>query len=99
MERIDEPIPTLGDVKRISSALPDRYALVPWIAALGGLRKGEILGLAPRNVSIQQGTLGVERALQVITGTGPVFVAPETSSSVRTVPSYDYMISDTWPER
>jgi integrase len=58
---------------------------VPWIAALGGLRKGEILGLARRHVDMERRTITVERALQEQTGAGAVFVAPKTHTSARTV--------------
>lgn len=81
----ERPIPTLAEVRLIADALPARHALIPWIAALGGLRKGEILGLARRHVSVELRTIRVERALQEITCTGAAFVSPKTTTSQRTV--------------
>jgi integrase len=81
----ERPIPTIDDLRRVSAALPERYAVVPWIAALGGLRKGEIFGLARRHIDIDRRTITVERALQEQNGVGAVFVAPKTHTSARTV--------------
>lgn len=78
-------IPTVLDVERLSAALPDRLRLVPWMAAAAGLRRGEIFGLARRHISLESGTLRVERALQEINGVGAEFVAPKTVSGIRTV--------------
>lgn len=81
----ERPIPTVEQVKEIAQAMPDRFAAAVWIAALGGLRKGEILGLARRHVDIERGTIVVERALQEVTGEGAVLVEPKTPSSNRIV--------------
>ncbi len=78
-------IPTVADVERLSAALPGRLRLVPWMAAAGGLRRGEIFGLARRHISLAYGTLRVERALQEINGVGVDFVDPKTVTGVRTV--------------
>ena len=86
IERVKErPIPTVEQVVRISDELPARLAAVAWVAALGGLRKGEIFGLARRHVDLAQGSIRVERALQEVTGQGAIFVEPKTDSSRRTV--------------
>jgi integrase len=79
------PIPSIADVQALAAELPAQLRPVPWIAALGGLRKGEILALARCHVDLRLGTIRVERALQEIRGEGVVFVPPKTSASVRTV--------------
>lgn len=81
----ERPIPTVEQVKEIAQAMPDRLAAAVWIAALGGLRKGEILGLARRHVDVEQKTIVVERALQEVTGKGAVIVEPKTQASNRIV--------------
>lgn len=81
----ERPIPTPAQVKAMADGLPDGLAATVWLAALGGLRKGEILGLARRHVDFEAGTLTVERALQEITGKGPCLVEPKTDSSNRKV--------------
>ncbi len=86
LERSPErPIPTLDQVAAVSEHLPPRLAAVPWVAALGALRKGEILGLARMHVDLKRGTLRVERALQEQTGMGVVLKPTKTRSSTRTV--------------
>lgn len=81
----ERPIPSIDDLRRISDALPERYALVPWIAGVAGLRKGEIFGLARRHVNLDRRSLIVERALQEQNGIGVVFVTPKTETSARAV--------------
>lgn len=83
--RVERPIPTVDQAVQISAALPPGLAAVPMVAALAGLRKGEILGLARRHIDLAGATIHVERALQEITGQGAVFVSPKTTTSVRTV--------------
>ena len=101
-------IPTVKEVKKLSAALPARYALVPWLAAAGGLRRGEIFGLARRHLDLQTGSVRVERAMQEINGRGVAFVQPKTIHGVRTValpPPLLEMIAahlatyvDSWPD-
>jgi len=81
----ERSIPTIAQVAAVSEALPPRFAAVPWVAALGALRKGELFGLARRHVDLDRATLRVERALQEQTGRGAVLKAPKTRSSGRTV--------------
>ena len=81
----ERPIPTVEQAQQISNALPPDLAAVPLVAALAGLRKGEIFGLARRHIDLDRATIRVERALQEITGEGAVFVQPKTTTSIRTV--------------
>jgi integrase len=78
-------IPSLDVVRELSAALPAHLAVVPWLAALGGLRKGEILALARRHVDPEASTISVERALIEVPGTGSVMAEPKTAAGVRTV--------------
>lgn len=81
----ERPLPSMADVERLAEALPDHLGLVPWMASLAGLRKGELFGLARRHVDLGAGTVQVERALQEVTGVGAVMVKPKTQSSRRYV--------------
>ena len=81
----ERPIPTIDQVQAMADAMPDHLAATVWIAALAGLRKGEILGLARQHVDLQAATITVQRSLQEITGEGPTLVEPKTQSSNRTV--------------
>jgi len=86
LERSPErPIPTIAEVAAVSRNLPPRLAAVPWVAALGALRKGEIFGLARMHVGLDEGTLWVERVLQEQTGGGAVLKPTKTTSSSRTI--------------
>lgn len=56
-----------------------------WIAALAGLRKGEMLALARRHIDPATSTIRVERALLEVRGQGAVFAEPKSAAGVRTV--------------
>jgi integrase len=81
----ERPIPTVDQVKAAADAMPPHLTATVWIAALAGLRKGEVLGLARRHIDVVAGTITVERALQEVTGQGAVLVEPKTQSSNRLV--------------
>jgi len=82
---IERPIPTIEEVAMLSDALPPKLAAVPWVAALAGLRKGELFGLSRAHVNVDQLTIRVDRALQEVTGRGAVMVEPKTPASNRVV--------------
>ncbi|MEM9655151.1 MAG: site-specific integrase, partial [Actinomycetota bacterium] len=77
--------PTLDQYQAIYNALPDDLAAVASLAAFGGLRKGEILGLCRQHIDLEARTVRVDGALQEIAGRGAVIVEPKTASSRRTV--------------
>lgn len=81
----ERPIPTVVQLHALREAMPDYLSATVWLAALGGLRKGEILGLARKHIDQEVGTVTIERALQEITGHGAVLVEPKTLSSNRQV--------------
>lgn len=81
----ERPIPTIDQVRAVAAAMPEHLAATVWVAALAGLRKGEVLGLARQHVDIESGTITIERSLQEITGKGAVLTGPKTTSSNRTV--------------
>src|SRR5215208_2035400 len=62
----------------------DRLEALYVLAIHTGLRQGEILGLKWDDVDLEDGSLQVRRTL-TITKSGPVFTAPKTTSSRRSV--------------
>lgn len=81
----ERPIPTVDQVAVVGEYLPPRLAAVPWVAARGALRKGEIFGLARMHIDLAAGTLRVERALQEQTAGERSSSRTKTRSSTRTV--------------
>jgi integrase len=82
---VERMIPGLEDVAKLAEFLPDHLALVPWMGALAGLRKGDLFGLARRHIDLDMGTVRVERALQEIPGAGAVMVEPKSHAGYRLV--------------
>jgi len=62
----------------------DRLEALYVLAIHTGLRQGELLGLKWDDVDFEDGSLQVRRTL-TITKSGPVFTAPKTTSSRRSV--------------
>lgn len=81
----ERTIPTIADVSALADTLPADLRAVPWIAALAGLRKGEILALARRHIDIDGARISVTRSLQEITGQGAVLSPTKSTSGVRVV--------------
>lgn len=81
----ERPIPSFEVVAQLAAALPEHLAAVPWVAALAGLRKGEMFALARRHVGLETSTIRVERALLEVRGEGAVFDEPKSAAGVRTV--------------
>ncbi|MBA2377039.1 MAG: site-specific integrase, partial [Rubrobacter sp.] len=62
----------------------DRLEALYVLAIHAGLRQGELLGLKWDDVDLEDGSLQVRRTLSITKG-GPVFTAPKTSGSRRSV--------------
>lgn len=75
---------TPEDVERLVRAMPERYAAAVEVAAWGGLRAGEVFGLARRHVDVERGTVRIERTVNAAAGT-TVFGPPKTEAGKRTV--------------
>lgn len=65
---------------------------VYWMALLTGMRQGEILGLRWQNVDLERGVLDVRWSLQGARAGMPVFGAPKTESSRRTLYIHDVLV-------
>ncbi|PYF99065.1 Lsr2 protein [Georgenia satyanarayanai] len=74
---------TVVDVQNIAAAMPARYSAAVWLAALSGLRAGELFGLQRRHVNLTTGELRVVQAL--VPGTAGAVGAPKTAAGKRVV--------------
>ncbi len=74
---------TVADLRVIAEAMPPRYAATVWIAALSGLRAGELFALQRRHINTTTGEVRVVQSLAP-GGAGTVD-APKTTAGKRTV--------------
>lgn len=72
--------------KFITGLKGNRLAAPVALAALAGLRRGEILGLGWEDVDLKRGTLSVRRSLEHVRKAGDRLKEPKTSRSRRTIP-------------
>jgi integrase len=86
VERAPErPTATIPEVFKLADAIERRYRLMVVLAAFGGLRLGELLGLRRADVDVRNGVVRIHaQALELKNGTrfeGP----PKSGAGVRTV--------------
>jgi integrase len=82
---VERPMMTLAEVEALGNAMPPRMRAAVLLAAWGGLRRGEVLGLRRRHVDPLRSRLRVEEAqLELEDGT-ILFDTPKTDAGVRTV--------------
>lgn len=88
------PAATLGELQRITDAMPDRLKLLVTLAWSCGLRESELLELRRKDIDVRAGTVRVERKVEKdadpnATGAcgdcGRVIGPPKTAAGVRTV--------------
>ncbi len=81
----ERPLAEPADVVRLSRAIDPRYRALVLLAALGGLRVGELLGLQRRHVDVAEATVRVEQqAIELADGTR-IVTPPKTAAGRRTV--------------
>jgi integrase len=86
VERYDErPILTLEQVRQLADAIAPRYRAMVLVAVWTGLRYGEAAALCRRNISLDPGTIRVERQLQELSDSTTLFGPPKTAAGTRTV--------------
>lgn len=90
-ERRAQPVPT-DLVERIQDALPDWMKVAVPLGVGIGLRQAEASGLTVDRVDFLRRTLRVDRQLVDRNMAEPVFTAPKTKSSVRTIPLPDFVV-------
>ena len=77
-------IATVGQVAAIANRVPPRYRALVLVAAFGGLRWGELVGLRRKRVDLERGTVTVAEQLLEVNGAfsvGP----PKSAAGRRTV--------------
>jgi integrase len=72
--------------------MPPRYAVTVWLAAGGGLRQGEALGLTAARVDFLRRRVLVEEQIQGLSGCEPTMVPLKTKASRRVVPVDDVVL-------
>lgn len=78
--------PTATEVRRLVEKTPERLKALVLLAALSGLRSGEILGLTVDRVDFLRREVKVDRQLVYVSGQPPYLGPPKTPESFRTVP-------------
>jgi len=85
VERAPEmQVATPGQVRALAEAVPARYRAMILVAAYGGLRWGELVGLRVRHVDLLHGTVRIAEQIAEVNGTfmvGP----PKSEAGIRTV--------------
>ena len=78
------PTVTPTHIEQIASAMPQQYALMPWLGAVLGFRWGEVAGLRVGSFDLSQGVVTVTE--QVIRGKGgkATFGPPKSKAGLRT---------------
>lgn len=81
----ERPLVEPADVLRLADAIEPRFRSLVLLAAVGGLRVGELLGLQRRHVDLAEATVRVEhQAIELIDGTR-IITGPKTDAGRRTV--------------
>jgi integrase len=80
-------IPLLTEVEKLAACIEQRYRAAVFLAAYGGLRRGECFGLARRHVLVDgdRFMVRVERTRGEVSGRGLVFQEPKTDAGVGVV--------------
>lgn len=85
-ERADErPLPTIDQVFALADAVKPRYRALVLLAALSGLRKGELFGLRREHVDLERGTVTVALQRQQLAHGELVVGPPKSDAGRRTV--------------
>lgn len=82
---VERPMLTLAEVKALADAMPENLRTAVILAAWGGLRRGEVLGLRRRDVDSLRSRVRVEQAQVELSNGTVIFAAPKTDAGFRTV--------------
>ena len=81
----ERPLAEPADVIRLADAIEDRFRALVLLAAIGGLRIGELLGLQRRHIDLTEAMVRVEQqAIELADGTR-IVTRPKTAAGRRTV--------------
>lgn len=86
LERAEREVLTEEQARALLEGIEDLRLLVPVsLALLGGLRRGECLGLRWEDVDQEEGRIYIRQTLEYVPGKGLVFGRPKTPKSRRAV--------------
>jgi hypothetical protein len=88
-------IATVDQVAAIANRVPPRYRALVLVAAFGGLRWGELVGLRRKRVDLERGTVTV--AEQLLEVNGAFSVGPPKSAAVAAPSPCPPSWSRPWP--
>jgi integrase len=89
-------VATVEQVAAIAEHIPSRYRALVLVAAFGGLRWGEVVGLRRKRVDLERGTVTV--AEQLLEVNGAFSVGPPKSAAGRRTVSLPAMVVDALAE-
>ena len=75
---------TLAQVEAVAAAMPDRYAVIPYLGAGTGQRQGEMFGLAVDDIDFLRRVVRVQRQVRVVAG--KLCFAPVKNGKTHDVP-------------
>lgn len=81
----EREIPTISQVYELADAVEPRYRALVLLAAFGGLRRGELFGLARRHVDAAEATVSVEVQRQQLSSGAHIIGPPKSDAGRRTV--------------
>ncbi|MFE0625770.1 tyrosine-type recombinase/integrase [Streptomyces sp. NPDC058864] len=81
----ERPTATVAEVYAVAGAIQPRYRVLVLIAALCGLRWGELVGLRRRDIDIDAGTIRVRRAVAELQSGQRLIKQPKSEAGARTV--------------
>jgi integrase len=88
----ERPLVEPADVLRLADVIEPRYRALVLLAAIGGLRVGELLGLRRRHVDVNEATVRVDQqAIELIDGTR-IITEPKSKAGRRTVAVPDVVV-------
>ncbi len=79
----ERPLPTLGDVYTLADTIRPQLRVFVLLAAFGGLRRGELLGLTRRDVDLSRRTVEVRVQRQETQGGGHLIGPTKTDAGRR----------------
>ncbi len=88
----ERPLPSVAEVHMLVESMPEKLRLAVLLAAGGGLRRGEVLGLQRCDIDSDRGAVRVERAL-VEPSNGILLYGPTKNGESRTVHLSDDVLS------
>jgi integrase len=81
----ERPVLTLDQVGQLMNAVPRRYRALILVAAIGGLRFGEITALEREDVEFDSSSIRVRQQFLEVKGRGLTLGPPKSRAGVRTV--------------